>query len=163
MLSWIRLIMCLCIVMLLSMIALPPEIRIFRPPFVLLYILYCQFFSEKSLGVSGLFLLGLCVDVCTQSLLGEHAFALVFTLGYASSKSRRFEGSSLSHQLFLIGLFCFIYQLILQIIGLIIGDHQPWWSAPLTGLIGAWFWPLMCFWLGTGRTRFKRAPGQYWH
>lgn len=157
MVSWMRFIMCLGITLLLSMIALPEEIRVFRPPFVLLYALYFQFYSEKFFGVAGLFLLGLCVDVCSVSLLGEHAFALVFTAGYAASKRRRFESASFTNQPLLIMWLCFIYQLILQLIELIIGSPQSWWSAPLTALMGAWFWPLICFWLGTGRTRLKRA------
>ena len=161
MLSSMRWIMCLGIILLLSMIALPQEIRIFRPPFILLYILYFQFCAEKPWSISGLFLLGLCVDICSLSLLGEHAFALVLISSYAASKRRRFETSSLVNQLFLIGLLCVLYQLILQIIEFVIGDHQSLWHAPLSGLMGAWFWPLICFWLGTGRTRFKRVRDFY--
>ena len=159
--SWMRFIICFTAIMLLSLIVLPEWIRVFRPPFVLLYVLYLQFFAEKSAGVVVLFLFGLCVDICSLTLLGEHAFALVFTACYASSKRRRFEVMTFSKQLLLIIWLCFIYQLILQLAELMIGGHQPWWSAALTALMGGWFWPLICFCLGTGRTRFKTVQDLY--
>jgi rod shape-determining protein MreD len=97
----------------LSIIPLPDILMAFRPPWLLLLILYIQFFLPQYFIVTLLVFLGVCLDVLLSTVIGEHAFALILTTWIASGKVRRFHFLAMIQQLGFIALLCFVYQSIL--------------------------------------------------
>lgn len=131
----------LWLVFMLSLFPLPLSLALLRPPFILLFVLYVQFVSKHRFPVLGLFLLGLCLDVLTVSVLGEHAFALLLAAWFASSRRRRFYFSSLPQQALFIMMGCAIYATTLCVIDHSMGYASSWISVPLTMLTGVICWP----------------------
>lgn len=137
----IRLFLALFIAFVLTILPLPEMVMGFRPPWILLFVLYIQFFLPNYFNVTLLLFLGLCIDVLLSTVIGEHAFALLLTTWFAAGKARRFNFFSLLQQMMLVAVFCLIYQLTIFLIDAFLGYHNGLWT--LTGAIalGMFFWP----------------------
>ena len=125
----------------LTIIPLPEALAVFRPPWVLMFVLYVQFFLPRYFRITWVFLLGLSMDVLLASVIGEHAFALLLASIFASSKTRRFHFFSIAQQMILIALFCSVYQFILVLIDAALGYNNEALFALGTVLITMTFWP----------------------
>lgn len=125
----------------LTIIPLPEIIAVFRPPWVLMFVLYVQFFLPRYFRVTWVFLLGLSMDVLLASVIGEHAFALLLVSGVASNKARRFHFFSVAQQMILIALFCLVYQLVIVLIDAALGYNNEILFAFGTVLVTMIFWP----------------------
>ena len=111
----VRFILALFVMLVLTILPLPEIMASYRPPWVLLFVLYVQFFLPQYFRVTWLFLLGLSLDVLLASVMGEHTFALLLTTGLASTKARRFHFFSPAQQILFICLFTAFYELILVV------------------------------------------------
>ena len=125
----------------LTIIPLPEVLAVFRPPWVLMFVLYVQFFLPRYFRVTWVFLLGLSLDVLLVSVIGEHAFALLLTSCLAASKMRRFHFFSIAQQMILIALFCMVYQFIIVLIDVSLGYSNSALFAVGTVLVTMIFWP----------------------
>ncbi|MFA5960692.1 MAG: rod shape-determining protein MreD [Tatlockia sp.] len=138
----VRLFLATVFMLLLSILPLPAFFLSLRPPFVLLLILYIEFFLPDYFHVGLLFLLGLLLDVLLSTVLGEHAFALSFVAWIASSKARRFRLFTIGQQMALIGFFCLTYQLVIWMVdsfsGYSIGLMVPLGSTVISILVWPW-------------------------
>ena len=146
----------------LTIFPLPDVILDFRPPWVLLVVLYLQFFLPYYCNVVLLFLLGLCLDVLLYTVIGEHAFALLLTVWLASGKARRFHFFSMGKQMGLVALFCLIYQFLLFIVDAFLG-HKIHVSMVVVGaflslLLWPWVRVLLDGILLVNRTRRAKIP-----
>ena len=127
----------------LTIIPIPDALAVFRPPWVLMFVLYVQFYMPRYFRVTWVFLLGLSLDVLLVSVFGEHAFALLLTSCLAASKTRRFSFFSIAQQMMLIALFCLAYQLIIVLIEASLGYQTQPLLAVGSVFITMIFWPWM--------------------
>lgn len=124
-----------------TIIPLPVALVDFRPAWVLLLVLYVQFFLPQYFRVTWVFLLGLCLDVLLSSVMGEHALALLIVTFAATRKVRRFYFFSMLQQMFIILIFCIMYQLVIYLIDAFLGYEVGIRSIICTALISMFFWP----------------------
>lgn len=104
------------IALILTIIPLPSLVEGFRPFWVLMFVLYFQFYRPGYFGVTGLFFLGLILDVLLSSVMGEHVCALLLTLWVAESKMRRFEFLSIAQQMICITVLSMLYQTVIVLV-----------------------------------------------
>lgn len=140
-----RFIFAVFLVLALSIIPIPNIIAIFRPPWVLMFVLYVQFYLPRYYRVSWVFLLGISLDVLLVTTFGEHAFALLLTSCLAASKTRRFHFFSVVQQMMFIALFCMVYELTLVLIDTSLGLNNNLFFAVGTVLVTMIFWPWIKF------------------
>lgn len=134
--------MALLIALITAIIPLPTMLVNFRPPVILLVILYVQLFLPRYFNLLKVVILGLCLDVLLSTVLGEHVLALVITTWLASSRVSRFHIFSVSQQMALIVLFCFAYQFILYFIESYLGYSNTLFMVcgTILGTMLAWPW-----------------------
>jgi rod shape-determining protein MreD len=153
----IRLFFALFLSFVLTILPLPEMIMAFRPPWVLLFVLYIQFFLPNYFNITLLFLLGLCLDVLLSTVIGEHAFALVVTTWFAAGKARRFSFFAMIQQMLLVALFSCIYELIVYLIEAFVGYHNAPWIIVGPAVLSMFFWPWVRILLAHGPATVKRA------
>lgn len=139
----IRLFFLLILACMLTILPLPQAIAGFKPPWVLLLILYIQFYLPQYFNPSILLFLGVCLDVLLSTALGEHAFAFILTTWFAAGKVRRFNFFSISQQMMLVGLFCLFYQGIIFLMGAFMGHSNEFFMVVGSAFLGLLFWPFM--------------------
>lgn len=127
--------------LILSIIPLPEMACAFRPPWILLLILYIEYFLPGNLKLLSILIIGLLLDVLLSTVIGEHALSLLLVTWVASSKSRRFQFFSMLQQLFLIGFFCLLYQSILTFIDALLALNYSLLDPVASGLVGLFIWP----------------------
>lgn len=136
-----RLLVAILLSLVLTIIPLPEVMTQFRPPWVLLMILYIQFWLPDYFRVIWIFLLGLCLDTLLATTIGEHSFALLLTLWLAASKTRRFHFFSTIQQMILVFGFCLIYECILYLIDASFHYNNGVLFIAVSAFTGMLFWP----------------------
>lgn len=137
----VRLFIAVIITLALTILPLPDLLLGLRPPWVLMLVLYLQFFLSDHFNVVILLIIGLALDVLLSTVLGEHAFALSLVAWIASNKARRFRLFSIGQQMTLVGFFCLFYQMIILLIDASLGYHV-WFIMSLgSSLISVLLWP----------------------
>ncbi|CAM2796646.1 Rod shape-determining protein MreD [Legionella steigerwaltii] len=137
----VRLCLGFIVALLLSILPMPELISAFRPPWVLLLVLYIEYFLPGNFRLTTLLFVGLFLDVLLATVIGEHSFALLLVTWIASSKSRRFQFFSMMQQIFLIGFFCLLYQSIISIITALLGFNYNLFTPLASALVGMFLWP----------------------
>lgn len=137
----IRLCLGFTVTLLLSILPMPELVSAFRPPWVLLLVLYIEYFLPVNFRLTTLLFVGLLLDVLLATVIGEHSFALLLVTWIASSKSRRFQFFSMMQQIFLIGFFCLLYQLIISLITALLGFNYSLFTPIASALVGMFVWP----------------------
>lgn len=125
----------------LSILPLPEILSSFRPPWVLLLVLYIEYYLPENFKVTTLCLVGLSLDVLLSTVMGAHAFSLLFTTWMATTKSRRFQFFSITQQMCLIGFFCLFYQSLLSLIDALLGFHYSLLMPIISAILGMCIWP----------------------
>ncbi len=137
----VRLCLGFTVALLLSILPMPELISAFRPPWVLLLVLYIEYFLPGNFRLTTLLFVGLLLDVLLATVIGEHSFALLLVTWIASSKSRRFQFFSMMQQIFLIGFFCFLYQSIISLITALLGFNYSLFMPLASAFVGMFIWP----------------------
>lgn len=137
----IRLGLSFIVVLLLSILPMPELISAFRPPWVLLLILYIEYFLPGNFKLTTLLFVGLLLDVLLATVIGEHSFALLLVTWIASSKTRRFQFFSMMQQIFLIGFFCLLYQSIISLIAVLLGFNYSIFAPFASAVVSMFLWP----------------------
>ena len=127
--------------LILSILPLPELISAFRPPWVLLMVLYIEYFLPGNFKLTTLLLIGLLMDVLLSTVIGEHSFALLLVTWIASSKSRRFRFFSMMQQICLIGFFCLLYQSVISFIHASLGFNYSSLMPIASALLSMILWP----------------------
>ena len=126
----------------LSILPMSELISAFRPPWILLLVLYIEYFLPSKFKLSTLLLVGLLLDVLLSTVIGEHSFALLLVTWIASGKTRRFQFFSMTQQICFIGFFCLLYQAIISFIDALLGYNYsvffPLASATTSMLLWPW-------------------------
>lgn len=136
-----RVLLALLLALALTILPLPVNITNFRPPWVLLVVLYIQFFLPNYFRVIWVFFLGLCLDVLLSTVIGEHAFVLLLTSWFATSKTRRFSFFSTIQQMILLAFFCLLYEFMIYLFDASIGYNNGLMNALGATLFGVLIWP----------------------
>ena len=128
--------------MILLILPLPEWVRIYRPDWLALILIYWSMALPKRVGLWSAFIIGLLADSLLGTLLGHHALALVVITYLNLNFYLRIRVLSLPQQsLYVFGLLV-ISQLIISwmngIMGLTI-PVQAVFGAPLIGML---MWPL---------------------
>lgn len=137
----LRLTLGFIIALILSILPMPELIVDFRPPWVLLLVLYIEYFLPGNFNQITLLFVGLLLDVLFATIIGEHSFALLLVTWIASTKSRRFQFFSMMQQIFLIGFFCLLYQAIISLITALLGFHYNLFMPLASAGVGMFLWP----------------------
>jgi rod shape-determining protein MreD len=137
----LRLVLGFIIALILSIIPMPELIKDFRPPWVLLLVLYIEYFLPGNFNQFTLLFVGLLLDVLLATVIGEHSFALLLVTWIASNKSRRFQFFSMMQQIFLIGFFCLLYQAMITLISVLLGFHYNVLTPLASAGVGIFLWP----------------------
>ncbi|CEG56302.1 rod shape-determining protein MreD [Legionella fallonii] len=128
--------------LILSILPMPELISAFRPSWVLLVVLYIEYYLPGVFKLTALLIVGLLLDALLSTVIGEHSFALLLVTWIASSKSRRFRFFSMLQQICLVGFFCFLYEAIISFIDALLGFNyslfMPFASAALSMFIWPW-------------------------
>lgn len=140
----------------LTIMPLPFGLSMIRPPWILWLLLYVTWFMPSYLSMGLVVLLGILLDVMLASVMGEHAFALVLTIWLASTKSRRFHLFNMSQQMALFGILVACYEVLLDIIDLMLGFSPNFNYIIPVALISAALWPWYILFL---RGRYKLQKG----
>lgn len=111
------------ITLMLSIIPLPVLFNAIKPNFVLLLILYVQFYLPRYFNLLLVLFISLMLDVLMASVIGEHAFALLLTTWFISNKTRRFVCFPQSQQTMLIFLLTLIYQSAIYSVEMFLGNN----------------------------------------
>ncbi|HAT1659089.1 TPA: rod shape-determining protein MreD [Legionella pneumophila] len=125
----------------LSILPMPELISIFRPPWVLLLVLYIEYYLPGKFKLTALLIAGLLLDVLLSTVIGEHSFALLLVTWIASTKSRRVQFFSLIQQICLVGFFCFLYQSIILFIDALLGFNYNLVMPVTSAILGMIIWP----------------------
>lgn len=153
----LRLMFALLVAFVLTILPLPVMMMGFRPPWILILVLYVQFFLPNYFNITLLLFLGLCLDVLLSTVIGEHAFALILTTWFASGKARRFNFFSMVQQMMVVALCCLVYQLIIFLIDAFLGYNTGLWMVIGTALLSMFFWPWVEWVLTNGLLLIRRA------
>lgn len=125
----------------LSILPIPELISTFRPPWVLLLVLYIEYYLPGNFKLTALLVVGLLLDVLLSTVIGEHSFALLLVTWIASGKSRRFQFFSMLQQICLIGFFCLLYQSVISFTDALLGFHYDLMMPLASAVLGMFFWP----------------------
>lgn len=136
-----RLIVAFLLVLVLTILPMPVILQGARPLWVLMLILYLQFYMPAYFNLIVLFMTGLLLDVLLSTVLGEHTLALSLVSWIASSKSRRFYFFSIGQQMTLIGFFCLLYQLIIVTVDAFPGFHVSFIAVTGSTMLSVLSWP----------------------
>lgn len=127
--------------LILSILPMPELISAFRPPWILLLVLYIEYFLPGNFKLTTLLIVGLLLDVLLSTVIGEHSFALLLVTWIASSKSRRFQFFSMMQQICLIGFFCLCYQAVISFIDALLGFNYSLFMPFISALLSMFIWP----------------------
>ena len=125
----------------LSILPMPEILSSFRPPWILLLVLYIEYYLPGNFRLTTILITGLLLDVLLSTVIGEHSFALLLVTWIASSKSRRFQFFSMIQQICLIGFFCLLYQSVISFIDALLGYHYSLLMPLTSAVLGMFFWP----------------------
>lgn len=139
--SYLRLLTALILSLSLTILPLPHPLSNFRPSWVLLFILYLEFFLFPYFNLIILFIVGLALDVLLSTVLGEHVFALLLVTWIASRKNRRFNYFSIGQQMAFIALLCLLYQLVIIIIEAFQGSSMSFMMVGGSAFTSSILWP----------------------
>lgn len=137
----LRLTIAFLLALILTILPMPEILLGTRPMWVLMLILYLQFYMPDSFNLFVLFVLGLFLDTLLSTVIGEHTLALSLVTWIASSKARRFYFFSIGQQMMLMGFFCFLYQIIILTIDAFLGFHVGFVSVIGSTAISVLLWP----------------------
>ncbi len=128
--------------LILTILPLPEWARPFRPAWHSLVLIYWCMATPQRVGVGVGWLLGLIVDVITNTLLGQHALELAVTAFIVAKLHRRMRVFPLWQQA--IGVFLLL--MLEEIFSIIVmgAIHRPtpalsYWATPFIGML-LWLW-----------------------
>lgn len=125
----------------LSILPMSELIAPFRPPWILLLVLYIEYFLPGKFRLSALLLVGLLLDVLLSTVIGEHSFALLLVTWIASGKTRRFQFFSMTQQICFIGFFCLLYQAVIAFIDALLGYNYNVYFPLASATTSMVLWP----------------------
>jgi len=141
--------------MLLTIIPLPENLRILRPDWVGLTLIFWCLVLPYRVSVGSGFLAGLLLDVLSGTLLGEHALSLSLIAYLCVRLHQRIRVYPMWQQALTVMVLLILHQLLTLWIDGIIGRPSPPFSYWLPSLLGAVLWPFIFHLLTSLRINFS--------
>jgi rod shape-determining protein MreD len=144
----------LIVALLLTVLPLPEWARPFRPQWYTLALIYWVMALPQRVGVGSSWLLGITVDLLTESLFGLHALGLSIIAFIIIKLHQRIRVFPLWQQSLTVFLMLLLEQFLTSWILGFTGQPLPspaYWSAPVVGML---LWPWLYVILRDIRRRF---------
>ncbi|MDV3237284.1 MAG: rod shape-determining protein MreD [Gammaproteobacteria bacterium] len=139
----------------LTVVPLPDDLRILRPDWVLLVLIYWCMALPQRVGVGIGWLLGLFTDVLTGTLLGQHALAYGLVAFLTLKLHQRLRLYPLWQQALSMLVLLALGQLLMLWINGIVGRPIHSWLYWMPSLTGALLWPFVFLLLRGLRRAFR--------
>lgn len=145
----------LTVALLLTIVPLPEYLRLLRPDWVLLVLIYWAMALPHRVGVGIGWIMGLINDVLTGMLLGQHALAYCLVIFLTLKLHQRLRLYPLWQQAQSILILLTLGQLILLWINGMIGRPLHSWLYWAPSVLGALLWPVLFVFLRGLRRAFR--------
>tara|TARA_R110002126_G_scaffold144276_20_gene290367 strand:- start:435 stop:917 length:483 start_codon:yes stop_codon:yes gene_type:complete len=124
----------LLVALLLTVMPMPQQVKLFRPDWALLVVLYWTMALPGRVNILTAFVLGFLTDVLVGTVLGVNALAFSVVTFIVAVNYLKIRNFSVIQQALLLGLFLALYHLLLF-----------WLSHFLTGVyfLPAYLWPVL--------------------
>jgi len=129
----------LIIAALLTLVPLPEAIRLFRPEFVGITLIYWTMAVPQRLGISFAWCIGLLMDVMLGGVLG----LLAFTYALLVYLVLQFHLQIRQYPMWQQALSVFALILLLQILFVIVTSHSTGWSFWMPAIMSMLVWPVV--------------------
>ncbi|PID54691.1 MAG: rod shape-determining protein MreD [Gammaproteobacteria bacterium] len=139
----------------LQIVPLPTVLSWWRPPFLMLVVVYWVVAIPHRVGLTTALLLGLYADVLYGAVLGQNALALVLTTYIALLLYQRFRLFALWQQAGVVLLMVVLYQFCGQWVQSLAGRGAPDLRFLLPAITSTVLWPWLFSLLRRVRRRFK--------
>ncbi|HEY9198345.1 MAG TPA: rod shape-determining protein MreD [Gammaproteobacteria bacterium] len=141
--------------LMLTTAPLPEPLRPLRPDWVLLVLIYWSMALPHRIGVGYAWVSGLCADVLTGLLLGQHALAYSIVIYLTLKLHQRLRLYPLWQQALSVLVLLGLGQLLLLWINGMIGRPVHSWLYWMPSVLGALLWPLLFVLLRGLRRAFR--------
>tara|TARA_R110000787_G_scaffold111444_3_gene220364 strand:- start:15 stop:494 length:480 start_codon:yes stop_codon:yes gene_type:complete len=138
-----------------SVVPLYGDQRFWRPPFVLLLVIYWLFREPQRFGLGFAWLMGLLIDFLFGQILGQHALAMSVAAYLVITQQQRLHHFKVLHQCLFVILVVFVYQLVLLVVRLLIDDITTFTPLFYSTVSSSLLWPLLFFGL-------EKLHGERW-
>ena len=124
----------LLVALLLTVMPMPQQVKLFRPDWALLVVMYWTLALPGRVNILTAFVLGFLTDVLVGTVLGVNALAFSVVTFIVAVNHLKIRNFSVIQQALLLGLFLALYHLLLF-----------WLSHFLTGVyfLPAYLWPVL--------------------
>jgi len=129
----------LIVAALLTLVPLPDSIRMFRPEFVGLALIYWTMATPRHIGISFAWSVGLLMDVMLGGALGLLAFAYALIVYLVL----QFHLQIRQYPMWQQALSVFSLVLLLQLLFVIVESHTAGWSFWLPAISSMLIWPVI--------------------
>ena len=119
------------------------SLAFWRPPFVLLVIVYWLLVQPQHLGITFAWFIGLLLDLLYGNVIGQNALAMSVTVYLLKTQEYRVHQLSLPFQCLAATLIVIIYQTLWASTRLISEDIVLGWRIFYPALSSALIWPLL--------------------
>lgn len=140
----------------LTLIALPEPLRVLRPFWLALIVIYWTIEAPEHYGIGFAFLLGLLQDVLIGTVLGEHAFRLAIISFIVLRFRSRMRFFPMWQQALAVGALLLNDRIVVLLLRAIAGDFAIDWRYWLAPLVGAALWPWIFLLLDDLRSRGRQ-------
>lgn len=141
----------------LLMMPLPDWLKLVRPEWVVMVVIYWSMALPKRVGVGYAWMAGLIVDVIQDSLLGQHALALALVAFLTIRLHQRLRNYPPGQQIVTVFLIVLINFLIILWIRGMMGVAPNLWQILVPSLATALVWPLIFILMRFVRRKFQVA------
>lgn len=140
----------------LTLIALPEPLRVLRPFWLALIVIYWTIEAPEHYGIGFAFVLGLLQDVLVGTVLGEHAFRLAIISFIVLRFRSRMRFFPMWQQALAVGALLLNDRIVVLLLRAIAGEFAIDWRYWLAPLVGAALWPWIFLLLDDLRSRGRQ-------
>jgi len=145
------------VAMLLTIMPLPEVLRPFRPEWIALVLIYWCIAIPSKVNIGVAWLAGLCMDVLTGTLLGQHALALAVIAFIAVKLHKQIRVYPLWQQALTVFTMIALGQLLIVWIKGITGESPQTWVYWAPSITSAIVWPWIYLFLRRLRRVYRVA------
>jgi len=143
--------------MILTIMPLPEFIRAYRPEWVALVLIYWCIATPTKVNIGIAWISGLCIDVLTGTLLGQHALALAVIAFVAVKLHKQIRVYPLWQQALSVFTMIALGQLLIVWIKGIVGESPQTWVYWAPSITSAIIWPWVFVFLRGLRRSYRIA------
>lgn len=141
--------------LLLSIVVMPGWAAPFRPEWTVLVLIYWCLALPHRVNVGYGWLVGLCVDVLSGALLGQHALGFAVIAYLVVKLHQRLRVFPIWQQALSVMVFVALEQLLVLWVQGMIGMARESWTYWLPSIVSGLLWPWMFLLLRRLRRRFR--------